>query len=221
MRGEFEQAVWLSLDPTISEGESKRIMDEAMKRLKAPAVKKPELACPLCLDKKITNPDGGVVDCPRCVLRLDRLVELRRAGWSVAVHNDYRQGGAQMTFWLLTHPSGRWVKGEGLTDEHALEQAFVASGLTQAEIELGRMDAADDTARVAGDMGKVLASLVPEVKVTRNLHDDPIILSAAADALRKAEKRPPWSTGNLPGNDVARVREVLVVVDAYLEEKGR
>jgi hypothetical protein len=60
---------------------------------------------------------------------------LREAGWSVAVHNDYRLNGEAHTFWLWTHPDGRWIKGEGRTDEDALSQcaalihpAPVASG---------------------------------------------------------------------------------------------
>jgi|GEM_PF-1875057 len=60
---------------------------------------------------------------------------LRAAGWSVAVHNDYRLNGEAHTFWLWTHPDGRWIKGEGRTDEDALSQcaalirpAPVASG---------------------------------------------------------------------------------------------
>jgi hypothetical protein len=52
---------------------------------------------------------------------LEKLADLRSAGWSVAVHNDYRLNGAAMTFWLLTHPAGLWVKGEGATDAAALE----------------------------------------------------------------------------------------------------
>lgn len=48
------------------------------------------------------------------------LAELRNLGWSVAVHNDYRISGQDCTFWLLTHACGRWVKGEGHTDEEAL-----------------------------------------------------------------------------------------------------
>lgn len=51
---------------------------------------------------------------------LATLVRLRAAGWSVAVHNDYRQSGQPMTFWLLTHPSGVWAKGEGENDAVAL-----------------------------------------------------------------------------------------------------
>lgn len=48
------------------------------------------------------------------------LDQLRERGWSVAVHNDYRLAGERRTFWLLTHPSGRWVKGEAVADEAAL-----------------------------------------------------------------------------------------------------
>ncbi len=52
--------------------------------------------------------------------------DLRAQGWAVAVHNDYRQDGAARTFWLLTHASGRWVKGEGRTDAEALDQIRAA-----------------------------------------------------------------------------------------------
>ena len=48
---------------------------------------------------------------------------MREAGWSVAVHNDYRLGERSMTFWLWTHPNGRSVKGEGQTDDEALAPA--------------------------------------------------------------------------------------------------
>lgn len=48
---------------------------------------------------------------------------LREAGWTVAVHNDYRLHGKPHVFWLWTHPSGVWAKGEGETDEAALLQA--------------------------------------------------------------------------------------------------
>lgn len=49
---------------------------------------------------------------------------LREAEWVVGVHNDYRQNGKLMTFWLFTHPSGRWLKGEGVTDEDAVFEVF-------------------------------------------------------------------------------------------------
>lgn len=48
------------------------------------------------------------------------LAAIRSAGYSVAIHNDYRQGGVPNTFWLFTHPDGTWVKGEGETDADAL-----------------------------------------------------------------------------------------------------
>ena len=51
------------------------------------------------------------------------LTRLRAAGWMVAVHNDYRQDGKLMTFWLFTR-DGVAVKGEGATDDEALAQVF-------------------------------------------------------------------------------------------------
>lgn len=56
----------------------------------------------------------------------ERVAAMRDAGWCVAVHNDYRVDGERYTFWLWTHPSGRWIKGEGRTDEDALAQCFAA-----------------------------------------------------------------------------------------------
>ena len=58
---------------------------------------------------------------------MDALIGLRSQGWMVAVHNDYWQGGKLMTFWLLTHPQGFWVKGEGETDRDALDQCAQAA----------------------------------------------------------------------------------------------
>jgi len=48
------------------------------------------------------------------------LSDLRRNGWRVAVHNDYTLNGSDRTFWLLTHPNGVYIKGEGPTDMDAL-----------------------------------------------------------------------------------------------------
>lgn len=45
--------------------------------------------------------------------------DIRAAGWSVAVHNDYRLNGQAHTFWLFTK-GDRNVKGEGLSDADAL-----------------------------------------------------------------------------------------------------
>lgn len=56
------------------------------------------------------------------------LRRLRDAGWRVAVHNDYYLANSvfgpavSMTFWLFTHPDGRYIKGEGRTDVEALTQ---------------------------------------------------------------------------------------------------
>lgn len=49
------------------------------------------------------------------------LMLLRTFGWSVAIHNDYRQDGHKMTFWLMTKGEVAY-KGEGETDEKALGQ---------------------------------------------------------------------------------------------------
>jgi hypothetical protein len=49
--------------------------------------------------------------------------DIRAAGWSVAVHNDYRLANVPMTFWLFTnYKTGRFVQGEGCTDAQALDQ---------------------------------------------------------------------------------------------------
>lgn len=38
----------------------------------------------------------------------------------------YRQAGNAMMFWLSTHPSGRWIKGEGFTDNSAMGQPITS-----------------------------------------------------------------------------------------------
>ena len=52
---------------------------------------------------------------------VQKLSELRDAGWTVTVHNDYRISGQSMTFWLFDHVDGRQMKGEGKTDAEAIE----------------------------------------------------------------------------------------------------
>ncbi|MAZ40563.1 hypothetical protein CL654_00390 [bacterium] len=47
--------------------------------------------------------------------------DLRKDGWTVAVHNDYRLNGKSYTFWLLTKGE-RCIKGEGKTDKEALDE---------------------------------------------------------------------------------------------------
>lgn len=47
--------------------------------------------------------------------------DLRGEGWTIAVHNDYRQDNEPHTFWLFTR-GNECVKGEGRTDAEALDQ---------------------------------------------------------------------------------------------------
>lgn len=76
----------------------------------------------------VTEDDGKAGDCGDDAFDASGyLSKLRAEGWRVAVHNDYRQHGQDWTFWLLTHPSGVWCKGEGVSDALALDQAFRAA----------------------------------------------------------------------------------------------
>jgi hypothetical protein len=68
---------------------------------------------------------------------MESLTRLRKLGWMVAVHNDYKLNGTPMTFWLFTHPSGRWVKGEGQTDEGALADCLRAA-TTETPAQINR-----------------------------------------------------------------------------------
>ena len=54
--------------------------------------------------------------------------DIRAAGYTVAVHNDYRQDGRPHTFWLFTDDY-RAVKGEGPTDAEALNIVRAKLGL--------------------------------------------------------------------------------------------
>lgn len=56
------------------------------------------------------------------VYMFDILQQLRDAGWRVAIHNDYRLNGEEMTFWLMTRECGLYLKGEGRTDVDALAE---------------------------------------------------------------------------------------------------
>jgi hypothetical protein len=53
----------------------------------------------------------------------DLLNNLRETGWAIGAHNDYFINGARYTFYLFTHRHYGWVKGEGINDRVALEQA--------------------------------------------------------------------------------------------------
>ena len=55
----------------------------------------------------------------------DTPYDIRKAGYSVAVHNDYKMHNIDCTFWLFTKMIGDKliaVKGEGITDIIALDQ---------------------------------------------------------------------------------------------------
>ena len=58
----------------------------------------------------------------------EKLARLRNDGWAVAVHNDYRLQGKNHTFWLFTR-NDRAIKGEGHSDEEALDAAAKAAEL--------------------------------------------------------------------------------------------
>lgn len=54
--------------------------------------------------------------------------DIRKEGWMVAVHNDYRLDGVFHTFWLFTK-GDRAVKGEGKSDTEALNEVRKKLGL--------------------------------------------------------------------------------------------
>lgn len=77
---------------------------------------------------------------------------LRGEGWMVAVHNDYRLGGVLHTFYLFTHPSGVWAKGEGESDYTALvEAALDAASRRTAAIKAGLWPSGSEAPADAGD----------------------------------------------------------------------
>jgi hypothetical protein len=66
------------------------------------------------------------------------LADIRRNGWKVAVHNDYTYKQVDFTFWLFTHRTGVFVRGEGATDLDALREVvseIKRRGLTFGELE--------------------------------------------------------------------------------------
>ena len=65
-----------------------------------------------------------------------RLEALREDGWTVAVHNDYRQNGKAKTFWLMVKGETA-LKGEGDTDDEALGQIARRVALLAPELERG------------------------------------------------------------------------------------
>lgn len=56
---------------------------------------------------------------------LKTLSDMRRDGWSVVVHNDYKLHGERHTFWALAK-GPHMVKGEGPSDQHAFDEIRAA-----------------------------------------------------------------------------------------------
>jgi hypothetical protein len=48
------------------------------------------------------------------------LAELREKGWRVAAHHEFELHKQLRTFWLFTHPCGRWIKAEGAASSEVL-----------------------------------------------------------------------------------------------------
>jgi len=130
------------------------------------------------------------------------LTSIRAAGWMVGAHNDYRINGVPMTFWLFTHPSGQWVKGEGMTDLQALEEAAHEAAITMdAPLRFAEPNIAPNPTD----------STLPALAV--------ISLSAARAALAAVAR---WRRGDGPGDAFThsdfgkRLEEALQRVRAWL-----
>jgi hypothetical protein len=90
------------------------------------------------------------------------VAQLRADGWTVAVHNDYRHAGQSFTFWLWTHPNGRWIKGEGSTDAEALSQCVAAlsppaDAEALARLDPGESDYEAGRARLLAELRRIAA----------------------------------------------------------------
>ena len=48
------------------------------------------------------------------------LAELRKLGWQVAAHHEFELSKQLRSFWLFTHPCGRWIKAEGAANSEIL-----------------------------------------------------------------------------------------------------
>lgn len=59
-------------------------------------------------------------------MTLEQMLEkLRCNGWTVAIHNDYKIHDVLYTFWLFTHSSGVWIKGESQSDALAVRDCLI------------------------------------------------------------------------------------------------
>ena len=75
------------------------------------------------LETIVDSPDDAAFEI--VALRDAVADDIRKQGWCVAVHNDYRLHGRLFTFWLFTK-GDRCVKGEGSDDAEALNKVRAA-----------------------------------------------------------------------------------------------
>lgn len=68
------------------------------------------------------------------------LTLLRDAGWMAAAHNDSIHDNVFHTFWLFTHQSGRFLKGEGRTDHEAVSLILAQARIPIPTTNLGILD---------------------------------------------------------------------------------
>ena len=111
-------------------------------------------------------------------LAADMLARLRQAGWTVAVHNDYRVDGVPHTFWLFTHGTyALFAKGEGLTDATALDAATDAAGKAMDSLRALHQRADDGKALASRIVGKLsITRRWPCPDCGRKGPDEPLVL---------------------------------------------
>jgi hypothetical protein len=93
---------------------------------------------------------------------------LHDEGWTVAIHNDYIEGGRLRTFWLFTHAErGIFAKGEAETNRAALEQVIRQVEHLRSERETWEKRMAD-LVEAAKAASLELAYLMEQVKARPN-----------------------------------------------------
>lgn len=105
------------------------------------------------------------------------LSRLRASGWTVAVHNDYRLSGAFNTFWLLTRKDGMSAKGEGPSDDAALEQAAARIAEIEAADDAGQI-LWEEVSKASYSQGLAQRSATSEVSDSGYLEGEPFALPA-------------------------------------------
>jgi hypothetical protein len=111
------------------------------------------------------------------------LSTLRGSGWQVAIHNDYHLNGVAHTFWLFTHSTGIWIKGEGISDLEALSFIIIQINAIQEALQpfikdvLSNFEAKLDT--IAIEKWRSLSG-------TNVLHEGKVLQSKDIEELREA-----------------------------------